>query len=107
MKLATMMSASSLLGLALTAGVALAQGTGAQPSQQGGDPSGRAGGMPQPGGMGMMKGMMGGMGMGSGSADAKQGGCGMMNKMSALQERVNQLEQRLNAAQTQSPAKPQ
>ena len=97
----TIISTSALLGLALTASVALAQGMSGPSSSPGGDqPS-------QPGGMGMMKDMMGGKSEGSDPGDAKQGGCGMMNKMSALQERVNRLEQRLNTTQPPNPAKPQ
>ncbi|MDE4915985.1 hypothetical protein PQI07_36030 [Methylobacterium sp. 092160098-2] len=96
--------------------------------QQGG--MGMGGG--KQGGMGMMG--MGGMGQpqggGMGQGGGKQGGCGMMGMMgmggmgqpqgggmgqqqgadvTALQERVNQLEQRLNAGQAQpsTPTKPQ
>ncbi|GJE02468.1 hypothetical protein [Methylobacterium isbiliense] len=97
----TIIPTSALLGLALTASVALAQGMGGPASSPGGDqPS-------QQGGMGMTKDMMGGKSEGSGPGDAKQGGCGMMKKMSALQDRVDRLEQRLNATQPPNPAKPQ
>ncbi len=129
MKISMIISASAAVGLILTAGVALAQGMNDQPSspggdmkmQQGGGMSGMNMGGAKQGGMGMgMGGMgMGGTGQSQGSAgmgSGKQaGGCGMMGMMgmgqqggmgqqqsgdvAALQERVNQLEQRLNAGQ--------
>ncbi|WP_202131051.1 hypothetical protein [Methylobacterium sp. 2A] len=129
MKFSTILPTSAAIGLFLTAGLALAQGMNEQPSSQGGDQKmqqgGGMGGMNmgggKQGGMGMgMGGMgMGGMGQqqGGGMGGGKQaGGCGMMGMMgmgkqgggmgqqqgadvTALQERINQLEQRLNAGQ--------
>lgn len=100
MKLLTIIPTSAAIGLVLTAGLALAQGMNEQPSSQGDQKTQQGGGM---GGMDQQKG--GGMNMDGG----KQGGCGMMNSMATLQERVNQLEQRLNSGQAQpsTPAKPQ
>lgn len=50
-----------------------------------------------------MMGQGGGMGAMS-QGGTQQGGCGMMNTMASLQERVNRLEQRLNPGQAQTPA---
>ena len=99
MKLSTLLPTAAFLGFAFTASLALAQGMGGM----GGQPSPQGGQQPaQQNGMGMMGGMLGGM-MGGGMAQgaAKQEGCGMMNKMASLQERVNQLEQRANPGQAQ------
>lgn len=106
MKFSTLLPTAAFLGFALTASLALAQGMSGmreQPSPQGGQQPA------QQGGMGMMGGMMGGMGGGMSQGAAKQGGCGMMNKMASLQERVNQLEQRVNPGQAQptTPSTPQ
>lgn len=116
MKLSTIIPTSAAVAFMLTAGFAFAQGMNMndQPSPQGSEQkSQQGGGM---GGMNMGGGKQGGMmgmsqqqGGGMGQDGGKQGGCGMMNNMASLQERVNQLEQRLNASQPQpsNPAKPQ
>lgn len=128
MKLSTIIPTSAAIGLVLTASLALAQGMNEQPSQSGEQKMQQDGGM---GGMNMGGGKQGGMGMGGmgqqqgggmGQGGGKSGGCGMMGMMgmggmgkqgggmgqqqgadvTALQERLNQLEQRLNAGQGQA-----
>ncbi|MGF3024153.1 hypothetical protein ACQVP2_15160 [Methylobacterium aquaticum] len=136
MKHSTIIPASAAIAFVLTAGLALAQGMNEQPSSQGSDQKTQQGGGMA--GMNMSGGKQGGMGMmgmggdkqGGMGQGGKQGGCGMMGMMgmggmgqpqgggtgqqqgadvTALQERVSQLEQRLNSVQAQpsTPSKPQ
>lgn len=94
MKLWHLVVSSTVFGLSLSAGVALAQGTTGQTPPQGGAP-------PSQGGMGQGSGAPK---SGAAQGGSDQDGCPMMRNMASLQERVRQLEQRSGV---QNPAQPQ